>query len=449
MAKMASAWAHSARGESPPTSEHPADTSQPGRGGRAHFPCFDGLRAIAACAVLLHHAGFATGYSVTGRFGAYLAHGDSGVAVFFLISGFLLYRPFVVAHLDGRTPTAADRFLWRRALRIIPGYWVALVGIYVIFGFGQGTLHSFSDFFAYFGLAQIYDTTRFFHGVNQAWSLATEISFYLFLPLYAWIIRRVAARRTERRVRVEVFGLVLLVVICVVWRLAWFSYDPFWHRYLAHRHSTSTAPFSALATQYWLPTHFDLFALGMGLAVLSAWVARRGSAPRLVARVGQRPALCWTLAAVTYWVVCTRVGLPRTLVPLTGTQLFVRQALYGLTAGFLLLPAIFGGQRQGLVRRFLCWGPVAYVGLVSYGIYLWHQAWIGQVREDWLGQPVLFHGPIVPVIVIAFTFTMLTATASYYVVERPALRLKDQPPWRRPRPVHVAVASGSQPGSET
>lgn len=102
--------------------EHPADTGQPGRSEHAHFPCFDGLRAIAAGAVLLHHAGFATGYSGSGRFGQLTAHGDAGVSIFFLISGFLLYRPFVNAHLSGRSPTSADRFLWRRALRILPGY---------------------------------------------------------------------------------------------------------------------------------------------------------------------------------------------------------------------------------------------------------------------------------------------------------------------------------------
>src|SRR5581483_7751680 len=81
--------------------DHPADARQPGESRHSHFPCFDGLRAIAATAVLVHHAGFATGYSVNGRFGALFAHGDAGVSVFFLISGFLLYRPFVASHLSG------------------------------------------------------------------------------------------------------------------------------------------------------------------------------------------------------------------------------------------------------------------------------------------------------------------------------------------------------------
>ncbi len=415
--------------------DHPADAVQPGESRHTHFPCFDGLRAIAAGAVLLHHAGFATGFSINQRFGQVLAHGDSGVAVFFLISGFLLYRPFVGRHLSERAPMSADRFWWRRGLRIFPGYWVALIGIYVLFGFAKGSLSTPGDFLTYFGLTQIYDTTRYFHGVNQAWTLATELSFYVFLPFYAFAIRAVARRFPLRKIRVEVLGLVSLVVICIVWRLAWFAYDPFWTRYGPGQTSRpGPAPFSSLATQYWLPSHFDLFALGMGLALVSVLVVnhreRVPSLVRIASWVGTKPWLWWGLAAVVYTFACYGAGLPRNLVPLTGGQFFLRQALYGVTAFLLLLPAVFGEQDQGLVRRFLRWTPVAYFGLVSYGVYLWHQAWIGYVRESWLGQPP-FAGPIIPVIVIATACSVVTASLSYYLVERPVLRFKDNPPWRR------------------
>jgi peptidoglycan/LPS O-acetylase OafA/YrhL len=325
--------------------DHPADVAQPGESRHAHFPCFDGLRAIAAGAVLLHHAGFITGYSINRRFGEFLAHGDSGVSVFFLISGFLLYRPFVARHLAERAPMSMDRFWWRRGLRIFPGYWVALIGIYVLFGFVKGSLSTPGDFFTYFGLAQIYDTTRYFHGVNQAWTLATEVSFYLFLPLYALAIRGVARRFPARKIRVEVLGLVSLVVICVAWRLAWFAYDPFWIRYAPGQpRPTGPAPFASLATQYWLPSHLDLFALGMGLALMSVLVVnhreRLPSLGRVADRIGSVPWLWWGLAAVSFFVVSTSVGLPRNLFTLTGRQFFVRQALYGATAFFLLLPAV-------------------------------------------------------------------------------------------------------------
>jgi len=414
--------------------DHPADVAQPGESRHAHFPCFDGLRAIAAGAVLLHHAGFATGFSERHRFGEFLAHGDSGVSVFFLISGFLLYRPFVARHLSDRPATPMDRFWWRRLLRIFPGYWVALVGIYVLFGFGRGSLSTPGDFVTYFGLTQIYDTSRYFYGVNQAWTLATELSFYLFLPLYALAIRGIARRFPARKIRIEVLGLVSLVGVCIVWRLAWFTHDPYWIRYAAGQpRPAGPAPFAALATQYWLPSHFDLFALGMGLALASALVVnhrdRVPSLARITDWIGTVPWLWWTLAAVTFFLVSTQAGLPRNLDVLTGGQFFLRQALYGLTAFFLLLPAVFGDQDRSLVRRFLRWTPIAFFGLVSYGVYLWHQAWLGYVQHDWLGQPE-FSGSIVPLVVIGGSLALMTATLSYFLVERPVLRFKGRPPWR-------------------
>jgi len=414
--------------------DHPADVEQPGESRHAHFPCFDGLRAIAAGAVLLHHAGFITGYSINRRFGEFLAHGDSGVSVFFLISGFLLYRPFVARHLAERSPMSMDRFWWRRGLRIFPGYWVALVGIYVIFGFARGSLNTPGDFVTYFGLTQIYDTTRYFHGVNQAWTLATELSFYLFLPVYALVVRQIARRFPAHKVRTEVLGLISLVVVCVVWRLAWFTYDPYWIRYAPGQpRPTGSAPFASLATQYWLPSHLDLFALGMGLALMSVLVVnhrdRLPSLGRAADRIGAVPWLWWGLAALSFFIVSTSVGLPRNLFVLTGRQFFVRQALYGMTAFFLLLPAVFGDQDRSLVRRFLRWTPVAYFGLVSFGVYLWHQAWLGYVQHDWLGQPD-FSGSIAPLVVIATACTLVTATLSYFLVERPVLRFKDRAPWR-------------------
>ncbi len=417
---------------SAPARDHPADLNQPDPEHHRHFSGFDGLRALAAGAVVLHHTGFQTGYGINGRFGELLAHGDAGVSIFFLISGFLIYRPFVERHLSGRVSPAVGAFWWRRGLRIFPGYWVALIGIYLVFGFGRGGFNTAGDFVTYFGLTQIYDTTRYFYGVNQAWSLATEISFYLFLPLYAFVIRTIARRQPKRKMRVEAYGLMALVAVCVGWRLAWWAYDPFWVRYGAGLpRPQGPAPFSALATQYWLPNNLDLFAMGMLLALVSAWVAHRGSTPRFIHWVAQVPWLWWSLAAATYWFSSMNAGLPRNLVPLTGSQYFLRQFLYGLMAFFLLLPAVFGESGRGWIRRFLVWTPIAYVGLISYGIYLWHQAVIGYVRENWLGQTVEFQGSFFPVIVIAGSLTIGIATLSYYLVERPVLRGKNLFPTTR------------------
>src|ERR1700722_19903176 len=66
-----------------------------------HFACFDGLRSIAAVSVLLLHTAWISGFTSRSWLGAYTSRLEIGVSVFFLISGFLLYRPFAVSHLAG------------------------------------------------------------------------------------------------------------------------------------------------------------------------------------------------------------------------------------------------------------------------------------------------------------------------------------------------------------
>jgi peptidoglycan/LPS O-acetylase OafA/YrhL len=400
---------------------HPADPSV-ALPGRAHFPCFDGLRAIAAMMVLLHHVGYSTAYGINGRFGEYLAHGDAGVPIFFLISGFLLYRPFVHAHLNGRPPGNVWKFWWNRILRIVPAFWVALFLINWLFGFQNGALAGPRDIITYFGFLQIYDTRRYFAAVNQAWSLGTEMSFYLFLPLFAFVVYQWAKRSSASKLRVQATALVSLFVAGYIWRISLWTFSAY--KYNGH----GAAPWANLGTEYWLPAFFDLFAMGMGLALLSVWAQQQQAVPRFIDFLGRHTWLWWGCAAFFYWFVSTQLHLHRDLTQLTPSQALARQFLYGLVALFLLIPAVFGDPDTGGVRRFLRWGPVAYFGLVSYAVYLWHQAWIAKVIS-WLGySPVFFSGGKIGVLEVAgltILFATLTATASYFVVEKPVLRLKN------------------------
>src|SRR3954471_4935232 len=94
----------------------------------------DSLRAIAAISVLTVHIALPSGLLDPGYGGRqFFGRLDVGVAIFFLISGFLLYRPFVRARAHGepRPPTLA--YLWRRALRIVPAYWLVLIVIALAF----------------------------------------------------------------------------------------------------------------------------------------------------------------------------------------------------------------------------------------------------------------------------------------------------------------------------
>src|SRR4051812_2508692 len=151
--------------------------------GHPRYPLVDSLRGIAALGVVMFH----TSYFLHARdtvLGRPLAHLDSGVAIFFALTGFLLYRPFVAASL-GRAPRVPVRlFYWRRALRIAPGYWVALLVLAPLIASSPWR------FAPPYGLpnaafAQIYYSSWVGSGTTTAWSICIEVVFYLLLPLYA------------------------------------------------------------------------------------------------------------------------------------------------------------------------------------------------------------------------------------------------------------------------
>ena len=93
-----------------------------------HQNALDGLRAIAAFAVLAVHVGGRTGFAYTGSPASWVvSRGDIGVPVFFTLSGLLLYRPWARAALHGSQPPHVLSYLWRRALRILPVYWAVVL----------------------------------------------------------------------------------------------------------------------------------------------------------------------------------------------------------------------------------------------------------------------------------------------------------------------------------
>jgi peptidoglycan/LPS O-acetylase OafA/YrhL len=106
-----------------------------------------------------------------------------------------------------------------------------------------------------------------------------------------------------------------------------------------------------------------------------------------------------------------------------------RQALYSLFAFFLLLPAVFGPQGRGLIRRFLQWWPMAALGVISYGIYLWHETWIYQILGQ--GHYHDFDLEFWAFFLSVMGLSIMSASLSYFIVEKPALRLKNSLDWWR------------------
>jgi peptidoglycan/LPS O-acetylase OafA/YrhL len=191
----------------------------------------------------------------------------------------------------------------------------------------------------------------------------------------------------------------------------------------------------------WLPANADLFALGMAVAVVYAWAERQSTVPPWLAWAGRVPWLWWLLAGVSFWAVCTQVDLPLGVGADSPAEWFWRQVLYGTTALFLLLPAVFGPQDRGAIRRFLTTRVVMWLGLVSYGIYLWHEAALDVIRRGYDLAP--FTGSFLPMLAGVVALSIAAAALSYVVVERPALRRKEpRPPSEPAAPLEPVATRG-------
>ena len=155
----------------------------------ARFPLMDSLRAIAALSVFVYHVAFVLGWFDEGLAGRYLRELNLGVSIFFVLSGFLLYRPFVAARVEGEPSPALVPYAIRRVARIVPAYWVALTIIAI--WLPVSGVFTAEGIVTYYGFLQAYDPDTITGGIGQAWTLTVEVSFYILLPILALGLRRV------------------------------------------------------------------------------------------------------------------------------------------------------------------------------------------------------------------------------------------------------------------
>jgi peptidoglycan/LPS O-acetylase OafA/YrhL len=365
------------------------------------FPCFDGLRAIAALTVIGVHTTFASGFTGRSGVGNYTSRLEIGVSVFFVISGFLLYRPFATAHFGWTAPPGTSAFWGRRLRRIIPAYWVAFVVVSYLLH--ADTVHpGLGSLAIYLGFAQIYSAHYALSGITQAWSLCTEMSFYLLLPVWAICVGR-KRRSGEAQLRRELAGLAALTALSFGFRI-WVLQ---WHSALA-----PTMP-------NWLPAYTDLFALGMLLAVLSAYLSVTDRRPAWLWHPAL-PVASWAVAVAAF-VAVSNIGLP--LTPITPSPVgpsLLRQTLSGVFAFGLVVPAVFGAQEHGFIRAMLRSRALVLVGVVSYGVYLWHEAAMNLFLR-WTHDR-LFTIPLWELSGAVTAMAVLAAAVSYLLLERPFLR---------------------------
>jgi peptidoglycan/LPS O-acetylase OafA/YrhL len=165
----------------------------------------------------------------------------------------------------------------------------------------------------------------------------------------------------------------------------------------------------------WTVAWLDVFALGMTMAVLSAWAATRQRPPAAVAWIGSHIEVCWLFAAAAF-VALSHLGIPRNLAPFTPLQRLGGQSLAGMVAVALVAPVAFGREGTGAIWRLLTSRAALAVGLISYSFYLWHAAMLERAA-NLFGRPLVASMP--SVLVAGLGLTLVAAAASYYAIERP------------------------------
>ena len=400
-----------------------ARASEPSAGApapvRPLFPLIDGLRAVAALSVVGTHAvgiaGLVVAGSLAGRIGARL---EVGVAIFFVISGFVLYRPFTAAHPLDRPRMRLGAYAVRRVARIVPAYWLALAVIALVTPLSE----VWDDPFRYFLFGQIYDQFTIGFGLTQAWSLCIEVTFYVLLPVWAIGIRALADRVRAAPVRTELLALAVLAVASYAWKVV----------LMLGQGNPDEIVITPWVTS--LPSYLDEFAIGMAFAVCSVHVRERGQRePRLLRHVGRHP---WTAVGVAFvaFAISAACIEPRfAIAPMTSWQYLVRHLCYATVGGALVVLAVTGERDAGVVRRMLGSRIAIWFGLLSYGIYLWHDAVLGRAAAWGLHAPAHVPAGVWWPVVGVVGGTALAAV-SWYGMERHVLRL-----------AHRAVRSGERP----
>ena len=379
----------------------------------------DGLRGIACLGVLASHTmTHVTPGVAPDALAAVLAR---GVTLFFVLSGMLIYTPFVRDIADGRRRLSIGRYARRRLLRIFPVYVVifliANVVLRAVFlqneaeagvpgtDTGTGLMTDPGALAANLTLLAALLPEFLQTGIPPSWSLTTELAFYAAVPLLAVAL----VGRSSHRLALCAAPPVLLAALAMASRVLaeqWYV--------RAGRGPLEEAEFGSNGLAVWsqsFAVYADNFALGMAIAVVYVWT-QRSELPR------------WTSGRATATAVGLIVGgIVLTIAVKDSHHWFVSSAM-GLAAAGVVLPvcdAAARGERPWL-SRVLGARPLTFLGEISYSVYLWHFPLIVvAVRQGWLAGGSIADTVVAVAVIGAASVTL--AVVTFTAIERPAMRL--------------------------
>ena len=363
----------------------------------------DSLRGISTILIVVYHTSFVSGYTVehADSIGAYIDRLNIGVAIFFVLSGFLIFRPFAHSLIHGSPLPKTRNYYLKRAARILPGYWLAL---FVLAGLDALTIVNTSGFIRNVFIVHSFTEHNVFTGIRQAWTLVIEMSFYVVVPAFAYVF----VRQTKRRngpvvVSTLLKALSFLFLGAYAFRLFIHQID-FWFLDTAH---------------IWLPSHMDTLALGMGLAVLVEAPASAKTLLKVKNFIANHTG-SFVVCSVFVWLISANINMA---IGLNRTEFHIDllgHFLYGIASVLLVAP--FCVDSQALLVKAVSFRLFTWLGTISYGIYLWHMAFLGGNFAEKYMPYTENDGQVLLRFLVVLPASIAIASLSYYVIERPIMR---------------------------
>jgi peptidoglycan/LPS O-acetylase OafA/YrhL len=425
------------------------EPTSPPRRKRVRIIGLDGVRGLLCLMIAITHV--TTHYSPktaatwqTGLFGFSLVY-------FFVLSGFLLFLPYVRNLVDERSgmPDVTD-YVVHRFARIVPCYLVIFLVVNYVLQIayvqnpaiqpvgtddGTGMITDPGQLIANLTLMQTYFPAYIQTGVNPSWSLTLEYAFYTSLPLLGFLLFRMRKQSTRNPFVLAAVAPLILLVIGVVGR----SLTP-----LVYAHSSTTdfillnwgPNWSAVFAKSFL-TNADNFALGMFAAIVFVALEQGALREQIAKRVRMFSAVAILPVFLMSGVLLVVANQYATL----GVSIVAALMI-------LIVVAPLGRGQKTKLAVWLDIRPIRYVGQVSLSAYLWHFPMLLLLgRIGWMAGDTL--PGMLRNIVLLLTCTILAATVTYYGVEKPGmncakrLRAKKKASTAKPAPAAVAQDSAS------
>ena len=296
--------------------------------------------------------------------------GWTGVTLFFILSGFLLFMPYVKALVFEHEWPSLRTFYVRRVLRIFPGYYVSLFLI-IFLAFPQYLQPAhWRELFLFLTFQMDSDIATFQRINGPFWTLAIEWQFYMLLPFLALGFRWLMGRfQPQRRLYV--------LMSCLLLMIGWGISTRYWGGYFVdHTDATILIPRSALNYVIFFlygvsGKYFEDFAIGMLICVCYIYSGNASRDHWLTARLWRLSPWFW-LAGVLWllfmalWPVFPILSFLQGYIDRGG---WLVEIGFAVGYGLCLVALLFGPFE---LKRLFEWGPLRWVGGISYSLYIWH-----------------------------------------------------------------------------